>query len=237
MHEKLKSRYGYFDDNIYCLYEYSAQRPAARSLVDGVATKKNLRAVMKHLAAIMQPGDDLFLFLVDHGDANATTYLVDATLRAAELKEMLDALPSQQITIALNYCAGGSWIPRLSAKSRVICTAVTATESDGGWAECFRDTIGGDRPAADRDKDGRFSVLEAYLETVAHARTHGGYHPQLDDNGDGRSHHPDDRPDGLGDDGRLAAQRFLGNAGAALTYSDAEKEALRRRNASLALDR
>jgi hypothetical protein len=237
MHEKLKSRYGYFDDNIYCLYEYSAQRAEARSLVDGVATKKNFRAVMKHLAAIMRPGDELFLFLIDHGDFNATTFLVDAPLGAAELNEMLDALPSQQITIALNYCGGGSWIPHLSAKGRVVCTAVSAKETDGGWAECFRETICGEKPEADRNKDGRFSVLEAYLATVVNAKSRGGYHPQLDDNGDGKSHHPDDRPDGLGDDGQVAAQRFLGNAGAALTYSDAEKEALRRRNASLALDR
>jgi hypothetical protein len=231
MYDKLKSFYGYDDENIYYLYEYSKERSNTGGRVDGDATESNFKTLMAHLASIMQAGDHIYLYFVGHGGGAYWTLGIDGN----EMAAVLDALPSQNISLAMNFCNSGAFIPYTSGPGRCVATAVQANESDGGWAECWRDSIGGDRPAIDTNGDGKYSFLEVYLETVVHAAGNGGYHPQLDDNGDGVSHHPD-YPGGLGDDGAVAATRHIGDDGLPLSYSAQALQNLATLNASLNLD-
>jgi len=150
-----------------------------------------LRALTNEVA---QSGDDLWIVLIGHGTFDGRA--VKFNLRGPDISadEMAAVLKPCKRPLAVIDCASasGPFINALSAPGRVIITAtrsgyeVNATRFGNYLARDVAD------PAADLDKDGQTSLLEAFL--VASRQTADFYkdagrlateHSLIDDNGDG----------------------------------------------------
>ncbi|HUG92925.1 MAG TPA: hypothetical protein VML55_18935 [Planctomycetaceae bacterium] len=142
----------------------------------------------------------LWLVLIGHGtwDGRAARFnLRGPDVSAAELHEWLPA--GERPTIVINCAsASGPFIDRLAAPGRMVITA-TKSGSEVNFAR-FGDALSAAiaDPAADLDKDGQTSLLEAWL--LASRQTEEFYksagrlpteHALLDDTGDGRGVRPD----------------------------------------------
>ncbi|MFH1226697.1 MAG: hypothetical protein V1701_02185 [Planctomycetota bacterium] len=240
MYAMLKDVYGYPDEAIFCLHEDGKDKDPN---VDGVSNLSNFRKVFAHLAKIMKPKDQLFVYIVGHAGPAGGDFihdLSDAPLTSSELAKMLDALPSQRITIGLTPCCSGGFIKKLSGKGRVICTSTMPQEGNAAdWEGCFRSALS--KLTADADNDGRVSLKEAYNSSVSDIiKWYGGNpdalkeHPLLDDNGDGAGHFG--REPVVDGDGAVAAKRFLGDEGRKISCDNAVINEIKNLNKDLSLD-
>lgn len=137
---------------------------------------------------------ELWVVLVGHGTSDGKEpkfNLRGDDLRASELVDWLK--PIQRTTVVVcGFSSSGAWLKPLAAAGRVVVTATrTGSENNyarfGGYlAQAIAD------PAADMDKDGETSLLEAWL--VASRKTADFYkeegrlateHSLLEDNADG----------------------------------------------------
>jgi hypothetical protein len=143
---------------------------------------------------VARPADELWLVFIGHGtfDGRAAKF----NLRGPDISagELADALKPCRRPLAVIQCASasGPFINALSAPGRVIITATrsgyeaNATRFGNYFARAVAD------PAADLDKDGQTSLLEAFLlasrqvdEFYKDAGRLATEHALLDDNGDG----------------------------------------------------
>ena len=138
--------------------------------------------------------DDLWLVLIGHGTHDGRTArfnLRGPDLSETELARML--APFRRPLVVINCSASsGPFLNRLSGPDRVVVTA-TRSGSEENFSR-FGEFLSGSiaDPAADYDKDGQTSLLEAYLaasrrlaefyRTESRLATE---HALLDDNGDG----------------------------------------------------
>lgn len=139
-------------------------------------------------------GAELWLVLLGHGTFDgkeAKFNLRAADLSATELASWLQ--PLRRPTAIINAAsASGPFLAKLAGTNRVVITA-TRSGSEANYArfgKFFSESIAD--PAADLDKDGQTSLLEAFL--AGSARVNEFYkaegrlateHALLDDNGDG----------------------------------------------------
>jgi hypothetical protein len=159
---------------------------------DGADDKTRLFTVLTNETA--RSGGELWLVFIGHGtfDGHSAKF----NLRGPDLTpdELAVTLKSNKRPLAVIQCASasGPFLNALSGSGRVIITAtrsgheVNATRFGDYFAEAVAD------PAADLDKDGQTSLLEAFL--MASRRVERFYqeqgrlateHALLDDNGDG----------------------------------------------------
>jgi hypothetical protein len=143
---------------------------------------------------------ELWLVLLGHGtfDGREGKFnLAGDDLTATELTTLLRPF-HRPVIVVCGFSASGAFLKPLSGAGRVIITATkTGTENNyarfGGYlSEAIAD------PAADLDKDGQTSLLEAWLaaaqRTAAYYKDEGRLateHSLLDDNGDGLGTPPD----------------------------------------------
>ena len=127
--------------------------------------------------------------------------------------------------------ASGGFVPALAGKNRTI---ITATKTDGErnqtrFGEYFAAAFAGNAADADTDKDGRVSVLEAFL--WARARTADSYsrdgqllteHAVLDDDGDGKIEGVETEVAGLKDALAKVLIAWKDSAGKSVTFKDGE---------------
>jgi hypothetical protein len=154
--------------------------------------RTRLLSVLTNEAA--KPAGELWLVLIGHGTYDGR--LAKFNLRGPDISasDLAAVLKPCKRSLAVIECASasGPFINALSGPDRVIVTAtrsgyeVNATRFGGYMAEAIAD------PAADLDKDGQTSLLEAFLlasHKVAQFYKETGRlateHPLLDDNGDG----------------------------------------------------
>lgn len=143
---------------------------------------------------VSKPAGELWLVFIGHGTFDGRTAkfnLRGPDISAAELAAVLK--PDKRPLAVINCAsASGPFINALSAPGRVIITAtrsgneLNATRFGTYFAKAIAD------PAADLDKDGQTSLLEAYLfasRQVAQFYKEAGRlateHALVDDNGDG----------------------------------------------------
>jgi len=149
---------------------------------------------------VAKPAGELWLVFIGHGTFDgrfAKFNLRGPDLSAADLAAALK--PCRRALVVIQCAsASGPFLSALSAPGRVIITAtrsgyeVNATRFGGYLAQAIAD------PAADLDKDGQTSLLEAYL-AASHLveqfyKEQGRLmteHALLDDNGDGLGTPPD----------------------------------------------
>lgn len=164
-------------------------------------TNDDRTILLNVLAAEVSKSDgEFWLVFLGHGtfDGHSAKF----NLRGPDISadELATALKSCRRPLIVIQCASasGPFLPALSAPGRVIITAtrsgyeVNATHFGGYLAHAIAD------PAADLDKDGQTSLLEAFLlasrQTADFYKEQGRLmteHPLLDDNGDGLGTPPD----------------------------------------------
>lgn len=197
-----------------------AEDPArTRGRASARSTKEEVERVLGALAGRARSGDQVLVFLVGHGShegPEARINLPGPDITAAELARALAPLSATRLAVVNAASASGDFLPVLAARGRVIITATKSslerneTRFPEVFASAFKDA------AADTDKDGRVSLLEAFDYTrteVARIYEQGRHllteHAQLDDDGDGRG---TATPGGPGD-GQLARAFVLGGRG------------------------
>jgi hypothetical protein len=186
------------------LWRQAAVKGNLRTTVVGQgnsATNDDKTSLLQALTAeVAKPAGELWLVFLGHGtyDGRAAKF----NLRGPDLSadELAAALKPCRRPLVVIQCASasGPFLPALSAPGRVIITAtrsgyeVNATRFGGYLARAIAD------PAADLDKDGQTSLLEAFLlaarQTADFYRDQGRLlteHALLDDNGDGLGTPPD----------------------------------------------
>lgn len=196
---------------------YLAEDPGrAPERISGRSSKGEIEQALRAVAARSEPGDLVMVLLIGHGTARGDRILFNLPgpdLSAAELSRLLDELDQRRVVVVNAASSSGPFIPATSGPHRVVITATANAAENrhpsfgGHFVNAFA------APAADRDKDGRISLLEAFV--FADSQVALGYerdkrlrteHALLDDDGDGAG---TSTPGGGGSDGSLAARIFL----------------------------
>jgi hypothetical protein len=136
--------------------------------VAGRATKDRVEQELVRLAGGSDAGDQVLLVFIGHGsDAGEPKLnLPGPDLTAADLARVLSGYGTRPVAVVVAASSSGGFAEKLAAPGRLIITATrTGQERNevrfGHWfAQAF---AGG---AADIDKDGALSLLEAYAFTV-----------------------------------------------------------------------
>jgi hypothetical protein len=166
------------------------------TLAGNAATRAGLESTLEQVAAQLQPDDDFALLLIGHGTFDGTDYkfnLPGPDITARELALLLNRIPARQQLIVNMTSASGACLGALAKKDRIIITATksgnekNATVFARYWIDALRD------PAADTNKDGAVSALEAFH--YAESKTAGYFaaekllateHPLLSDTGEAK---------------------------------------------------
>lgn len=218
LRESLQEDYGYDTRNLRLLAGAADEDDFN---VDGASRAETIRATFETLAKEIKPGDQLTIFLIGHGTASgklAKYNIVGPDLSGSDFADILEQINTQNIAVINTTSASYGFSKALSANGRVIVSATrsSAEKYDTVFPRYFIEGLQGQ--AADRDKNGRVSILEAF--NYARARVDAYFdergslpseHATLDDNGDGVfSVKPDQRGDG-----RLAQIAYFDVAGSA----------------------
>ena len=176
----------------------ASDKAGARSITIGDAPKAGDTDHDRFMKALAQESSEraatLWVVMIGHGtfDGREVKFnLRGPDVSGAELADWLKPLARPVVVLAC-FSGSGPLINRLSRRDRVIVTATkSGTELNvARFGRYLAETTSD--PAADLDKDGQVSVLEAFL--TASKRTAQSYrdqsrlateHALLDDNGDG----------------------------------------------------
>lgn len=182
----------------------------------GRSTREGIETAVAALASRARPGDHVFVVLIGHGDttgAEPRVNLPGPDLAARDFARLMERFKAQTVVFVDTTEASASFVPALAGRDRVV---ITATKTDGErnqtrFAEFLVQAF--TTPEADADKDGRISMLEAFLwakRKVAESYEQQGQilteHAVLDDDGNGKG---SDNPGQPGNDGALARTLFL----------------------------
>jgi len=129
------------------------------------STRDNVTKAFSDLAARAKPNDEIFVLLIGHGSFDGKTAafnLPGPDLTADDYAKLLQRFPTQKIVFVNTASASGAFLQPLAGPARTI---VTATKTGGErnetkFAEYFVEAL--DSEAADRDRNGRVSVQEAF---------------------------------------------------------------------------
>lgn len=196
---------------------YLAEDPARDpQRTTGPSSKEEITRVLRAVAKNSAPEDLIMVLLIGHGTARDDRVLFNLPgpdISAAELSRLLDVFEGRRVVVINTASASGPFISMVSRPGRVVIAATSTA------AENLQPRFGGHfvtafaAPAADGDKDGRVSLLEAFAYTTGEvARDYAlenrlrTEHALLDDDGDGVGSRT---PGGEEPDGRLAARIFL----------------------------
>jgi hypothetical protein len=156
-----RERLGVNPDDVLVLAEDSTRAPG----IAGRSTRDEIAARLEALARRAAPEGLLLVVLVGHGSAaggEPRLNLPGPDLTAAALAGLLDRFPTQPIVVVNTASASGDWIRALSGPRRVVITATRSgvERDETHFGRHFADALTSDD--ADRDKDGRLSVFEAF---------------------------------------------------------------------------
>jgi hypothetical protein len=201
------------------------------------STAEALKSVLARLTPQIGPADQLVIVLIGHGSAqgpDAKFNLVGPDLSVSDWAALLKPIRGH---LAFVDTTGASfpYLAGLSAPGRVVITATNsaAQRYDTVFPEGFIQAFTTD--SADLDKNGRISLLEAFVFASAAVKTH--YEQSgtmatetavLDDNGDGVGR----LATATGPDGNIAGVTYLDGAPAA-TSADPEVQRLLTRRQQL----
>lgn len=235
LHEILARDYGYPPDDITLLVGRS---DAAEPRISGPCRRDTISATMEALQKRLRAGDQVTFFFIGHGtsdDQDAKFVVAGPDITGRDFAASLQVFSDQDVIVVNTTASGYSFCSALSAAGRVIvCATRSAAERyDTVFVQYFLEALKGH--AADRDKNRRVSMLEAFW--YAREKVNKWYtdqdrlpseHPTLDDNGDGIFN---TNPDPAKDDGVLAEIAYLDSISATLTEELADgplQEILRR---------
>jgi len=213
----------------------------APGLCAGEAERGAVLETLSRLATTPPVDAPLMVLLIGHGtarDGRALFNLPGPDLSAGDLAAALEAAGERALAVVNTSPASGPFVAALSRPGRVVVTATAhAAEDDHTrFAGQFVAAYAGS--AADVDKDGSVSLLEAFRFAVREvAREYAGKqqltteHALLDDNGDGAGSRDADA-EVAGGDG-IAASRFHLAASPATLDGSPRRETLERQARAL----
>lgn len=143
------------------------------------ATAKSFRAAMEEAARRLRPTDQFILFMAGHGQINediGKLCVPGPDIKATDLGDLLDALPTDQIVIINAASGGADFLKSTLRPGRVILTA-SGYETEGTqtyFAEFF--LRGYETARADANGDKTIDLLEAYAYAARETATF--YHRQ-----------------------------------------------------------
>jgi hypothetical protein len=211
------TKFGVPDSQVIYLAEQTTPDPR---VISGRSTKEGVIQAIDRIKARAANGDAVFILLIGHGtsDGEQSRFNVPgADMSDHDFKAQLDKLSNQSVAFINAASASGDFVKRLSAKNRVVVTATKSgfERNETTFAEHFVTAYAKD--GADTDKDGRVSLLEAFVyarrevqrayESANKLQTE---HAMLDDDGDGTGRAD---PGARGPDGTVASRFFLQQAG------------------------
>ena len=138
------------------------------TLSGNAATRQQVEQALTRAASEVAPGDAFALFLIGHGTFDGTDYKINLPgpdMTSAELAALLNKIPAQRQLVVNMTSASGASIATLAKKDRIVIAATkSGTEKNAPvfaryWIDALRD------PAADADKNGTVSALEAFRYT------------------------------------------------------------------------
>jgi hypothetical protein len=217
LYSVLTGSLGFPRGQISALFEDPLKNPA---MIQRKSTRDALQSLCRDLAARVQKSDLVFVFIEGHGDFDGKVYklnLVGPDPTGEDLASMLYSIPAQRfIIVNSTNCSGGS-IPAFSRKGTIIVSATKSgmeknqTHSGQFFIDAFKNN------AADSDKNGRVSIMEAFSYTKKKVEEYyqnddnlATEHTVLDDNGDGKAQN---QPSPENGEGLIARTAFL-DAGA-----------------------
>ncbi len=204
-----------------------AEQPAAG---EERATADNVRAALGRLAAAMKADDLLFVMLIGHGAGEGTEArfnLVGPDLSITEWNALLKPIPGR-VAVVDATSSSFPFLSGLAAPGRIIITATSSYSQK--WHTVFADAFVAalESSAADADKNGRVSLLEAFTYAsrlvAQHYEKDGRLATEravLDDTGDGVGRDATS----AGPDGAVAGVTYLDVLGTP-TVADPELQAL-----------
>src|SRR6476620_2159134 len=185
-------KHGVLEANITWLGE----APEKDARIKGRSSKDNVSKAFTDLAAASKPNDEIFVMLIGHGSFDGKTAafnLPGPDLTAGDYAMLLQKFTTQRIVFVNTASSSGAFLQPLAGPARTI---VTATKTGGErnetrFAEYFVQAL--DSEEADRDRNGRVSVQEAFdfaaskvkaaYEKEGHILTE---HAALDDSSQGK---------------------------------------------------
>ncbi len=218
LHEALTTRLGFDQSQTFVLSELGQggpengtpeSAPAARR-----ATADSVRRAFAEIKSAAKPDSLVLVVLIGHGsfdNQQAKFNLVGPDLAVKDYAQLIESLPTSRVVFVNCSSASGEFVKPLSSDNRVIITATRSGNEQNAtvFAEHFVGAL--TESAADGDKNGRVSVLEAFnyaTKSIAdwykQKNQLATEHALLDDNGDGAGH--EEAKDG---DGNLAKTIYL----------------------------
>jgi hypothetical protein len=129
------------------------------------ATRQRVEETLRRIAGETTADDAFALFLIGHGTFDGEEYkfnLPGPDITARELAGLINKIPSRrQLVVNMTSCSGAT-LEAFTRRDRIVMTATkSGTEKNAPvfaryWVDALRD------PAADADKNGAVSALEAF---------------------------------------------------------------------------
>lgn len=162
MIETAKKKDGLSDANITYLSEKPELDPAN---IKGKSTKEGVEKAFTDIAQRARPNDAVFIVLIGHGSFDghqAAFNLPGPDLTPADFARLLGKLATQRVAFVNTASSSGAFLPTVAGAGRVV---VTATKTGGErnetrFPEFFVEAFNDD--TADRDRNGRVSIAEAF---------------------------------------------------------------------------
>jgi hypothetical protein len=135
------------------------------TLTGAAASRERLAATLTRLSTQVTEDDSLALLLIGHGSFDGTDYKFNVPgpdISAGEIASLLNHIAARRQLVAVMTSASGAAIHGLEKNGRIVITATkSGTEKNATvfaryWVDALRD------PAADTDKNGTVSALEAF---------------------------------------------------------------------------
>ncbi len=201
------------------------ERIAARS------TRDNIEQHLGELASRAGPDDNVLVLLIGHGSARgeeSALNLPGPDISGSQLAVMLSPFTTQTVAVVNTASASGGFVAALSGQKRVVVTATRSSRERNETRFARHFVAAYAENAADVDKDGRVSVLEAFA--YAQREVERAYeaenllqteHALLDDNGDGEGSLSVDADSGDG----VLARRFFLSSGPVVASGDPDLRA------------
>jgi hypothetical protein len=214
----LSTKYGIPAANIAWLGEDSTN---ASPMYRGRSTSQNIMREIDAIGAATKPSEQVLIILIGHGSGQGEDSKINIPgpdISAREFNAALSRFAAQRVAFLDLTTASGDALGLVSAPNRIVITATKSAyeRNESQFARFFVDALDKDG-AADVDKDGRVSLLEAYRYAAQETRK--SYqsderllteHAQLDDDGNGKG---TDLPDGRSAGDGLLSRRFFLDAG------------------------
>jgi hypothetical protein len=161
LYDLARGAWGVSDSSLVLLAEDPAADPVR---IEGRSTREGVGQALAGLARRTSPGDVVLIFLVGHGSgqgADSRVSLPGPDATAADFRSWLAAFERQTVVFVNAASASGDFLEALAAPGRVVVTATRSAleRNETVFAEHF---VRGLTGAADGDKDGRVSALEAF---------------------------------------------------------------------------